>query len=86
MPVVEDVLSASGSAERHQLSFWDAMILNSAVGLRCPTIHTGDLAYGQVVDGVATCGDRPNAWIGPAEGVHVGLAFRARPFDWTPRT
>jgi len=52
VPVVDEVLAASQLAERHQLSFWDAMIVTSAAALRCQVLHTEDLNHGQVVGDV----------------------------------
>lgn len=52
VPVVDDVLSASRLAERHQLSFWDAMIVTSANVLGCRVLHTEDLNHGQVIEDV----------------------------------
>jgi predicted nucleic acid-binding protein len=51
-PTPSDVIAAAEAAERHQLSFWDAMILRSARQLGCSTLWTEALNAGQVVDGV----------------------------------
>lgn len=51
-PTVDDVLAASQLAERHQLSFWDAMILVSAASLGCAVLHTENLHHGQVIAAV----------------------------------
>jgi predicted nucleic acid-binding protein len=51
-PAVEDVLDAIRLQERHQLSFWDAMIIASALQLGCQTIWSEDLNPGQVFDQV----------------------------------
>jgi predicted nucleic acid-binding protein len=51
-PAVEDVLDAIRLQERHQLSFWDAMIIASALQLGCQTIWSEDLNPGQVLDQV----------------------------------
>lgn len=52
-PGVEDILDAIGLLERHQISFWDAMIVASAIQMGCQTIWSEDLnpgqVYGQVV-------------------------------------
>jgi len=51
-PNVEDVLDAIRLQGRYQISFWDAMIVTSAIGLGCETIWSEDLNPGQVYDGV----------------------------------
>jgi predicted nucleic acid-binding protein len=51
-PGVEDVLDAIRLQDRHQLHFWDAMIIASAVQLGCQTLWTEDLNPGQVYDQV----------------------------------
>jgi predicted nucleic acid-binding protein len=47
-PGVEDVLDAIRLQERHQISFWDAMIIASALQLGCQTIWSENLNPGQV--------------------------------------
>ncbi len=49
-PGVEDVLDAIRLQARYQLSFWDAMIIASALQLGCQTIWSEDLNPGQVYD------------------------------------
>ena len=51
-PAVEDVLDAIRLQERHQMSFWDAMIIASALQLGCQIIWSEDLNPGQVYDRV----------------------------------
>jgi predicted nucleic acid-binding protein len=51
-PDARDVLSAIELQQHHQLSFWDAMIVHSAVQLGCQTIWSEDLNPGQVYAGV----------------------------------
>jgi len=51
-PLPDDVIAAATLSSRHQLSFWDAMIVRSAAELRCDTLWTEDLKDGQVVEGV----------------------------------
>ncbi len=46
-PGVEDVLDAIRLQERYQTSFWDAMILASAVQLGCEIVWSEDLNPGQ---------------------------------------
>ena len=51
-PLPDDVIAAATWSSRHQLSFWDAMIVRSATELRCDTLWTEDLNDGQVIEGV----------------------------------
>lgn len=50
-PQVEDILSAVQIQQRHQLSFWDSMIVRSANQLGCKVIWTEDLNSGQMMEG-----------------------------------
>ncbi len=47
-----DVLQAIDLQARAQLSFWDAMILQSALQLECAALYTEDLPAVQMVDGL----------------------------------
>jgi len=51
-PGVEDVLDAILMQRRYQMSFWDAMIVVSAIELGCTTLWSEDLNPGQVYDQV----------------------------------
>ena len=51
-PGVEDVLDAIRLQGRHQISFWDAMIIVSAIQLGCQTIWSENLNPGQAYDRV----------------------------------
>ncbi|MGH3561127.1 MAG: PIN domain-containing protein [Mycobacterium sp.] len=51
-PLPDDVIAAATLSSRHQLSFWDAMIVRSAAELHCDTLWTEDLNDGQVIEGV----------------------------------
>ncbi len=51
-PVPGDLLRAAAIQTRYQISFWDAMIINSAAALNCETLWTEDLNHGQTYDGV----------------------------------
>lgn len=51
-PDAKDVLAAIALQQRHQLSFWDAMIVYSAAQLGCQTLWSEDLNPDQVYDGV----------------------------------
>jgi|SRR5580693_1118497 predicted nucleic acid-binding protein len=42
-----DVLKASGLHRRYKISWWDAMIVNSALELGCSVLWTEDLGDGQ---------------------------------------
>lgn len=50
-PGVNDILEAIALQSRHQLSFWDAMILISAQQLGCETVWSEDLNAGQEFGG-----------------------------------
>jgi len=47
IPDPEDVVAAAISSESNQLSFWDAMIIQSASALGCQTLWSEDLSDGQ---------------------------------------
>jgi predicted nucleic acid-binding protein len=49
---VQDVLQAIRLQVRYQVSFWDAMILASALSLGCQVIWSEDLNPGQIYDQV----------------------------------
>jgi predicted nucleic acid-binding protein len=51
-PGVQDVLYAIRLQERHQVSFWDAMILSSAIQLNCHILWSEDLNSGQIYNSV----------------------------------
>lgn len=51
-PTANDIQKAIQLQTRYQISFWDAMILNSAVSLGCDVLWSEDLNAGQVYDGV----------------------------------
>jgi predicted nucleic acid-binding protein len=51
-PTAETVLSASEIQERNRLSFWDAMILATAVQGGAETLLSEDLNHGQVIEGI----------------------------------
>lgn len=51
-PTAADVLAAADLHERYQVSFWDALILQSAARLGCPIVWSEDLNAGQVYQGV----------------------------------
>lgn len=51
-PTVETLLAASDIQEKHQLSFWDAMIVACAVQGGADVLLTEDLNHGQMIEGV----------------------------------
>ena len=51
-PGGQDVLDAVRRQARYRISFWDAMIVISAIQLGCQTIWSEDLNPGQVYQGV----------------------------------
>jgi predicted nucleic acid-binding protein len=46
------ILSGIQAAERHRISFWDALILRAAAQSRCGVLLSEDLNDGQVLDSV----------------------------------
>lgn len=46
-PSAEDVLSACKLHRRHKLSWWDALIVNSAVALGCHVLWSEELSAGR---------------------------------------
>lgn len=48
----QDVLTAIDIQKRYQISFWDAMILQSALQLECDLLWSEDLNPGQMYDSV----------------------------------
>jgi predicted nucleic acid-binding protein len=51
VPAADDVLGAIGLHQRTGISFWDAMMVRSAVGSGCGVIYSEDLNDGQLYDG-----------------------------------
>ncbi len=47
-PTLENVARAARNVERFKVSFWDALILESAAALGCDTVWSEDLNHGQV--------------------------------------
>jgi predicted nucleic acid-binding protein len=60
-PEVNDILQAIDFQERFQLSFWDAMVVQSAVRLGCKQLLTEDLNHGQVYGNVQVV--NPFMWL-----------------------
>jgi predicted nucleic acid-binding protein len=42
-----DVVRAAGLHRRHKVSWWDALVVNSAAELGCSVLWTEDLSHGQ---------------------------------------
>jgi predicted nucleic acid-binding protein len=51
VPAADDVLGAIGLHQRTGISFWDAMVVRSAVEIGCGVIYSEDLNDGQLYDG-----------------------------------
>lgn len=51
-PTVSDLLQALDFQERYLLSFWDAMVIQSAARLGCKQLLSEDLKNGQMVGDV----------------------------------
>jgi predicted nucleic acid-binding protein len=51
-PVNEDVFSAIAIQQRYKLSYWDAMIVQSALACGCKVIYSEDLSHGQEIAGI----------------------------------
>ena len=51
-PGPELVLEAIDTSERYRISFWDSLIVESAVATGCNLLLTEDLNHGQVIRGV----------------------------------
>jgi predicted nucleic acid-binding protein len=48
IPVASDLLQAIDFHQTYRLSFWDAMVLQSAVRLGCKRLLSEDLSHGQI--------------------------------------
>lgn len=51
-PLADDVISAARLAVEHQLSFWDAMIVQMAMQADCETLFSEDMQAGRRFAGV----------------------------------
>lgn len=51
-PLPADVTTAAEWSQRHQLSFWDAMIVLAASRSHCDVLWSEDLSAGQTIEGV----------------------------------
>ena len=47
-PDIGDLLQAIELLQRYSLSFWDAMVLQSAARLKCTRLFSEDLGHGQI--------------------------------------
>lgn len=52
IPGVDDILEAIKIQQKHNLSFWDAMIVRSAGQMNCDILWSEDLNAGQVYEGI----------------------------------
>ncbi|MGG6240364.1 PIN domain-containing protein [Nodosilinea sp. AN01ver1] len=48
------LLAASAVRQRYNLSFWDSMIVSTALQSQCPILYTEDMRHGLVVHDVLT--------------------------------
>lgn len=51
-PLAADVVAATRLGLRWQLSFWDSMIVSSAIRMGCDVLWTEDLSAGQLIEGL----------------------------------
>jgi predicted nucleic acid-binding protein len=51
-PATADIFAAIDLHRLHQLSYWDALILQCAKKSGCKTVLTEDMQHGQMIDGV----------------------------------
>lgn len=51
-PGIDDVFSAIALQQRYKLSYWDAMIIQSARACGCKVIYSEDLNPGQEIEGI----------------------------------
>jgi len=49
---IKTILFASEVEERHQLSFWDSLIIASAYNAKADKILTEDMNHGQIIEGI----------------------------------
>jgi len=49
---LEDVLAAIDLHRLHQFSFWDALVIRSALQAGCSRLYSEDLQHGRRIDGV----------------------------------
>ncbi|MFN8490709.1 MAG: PIN domain-containing protein [Caldilineaceae bacterium] len=63
VPDISDLLNAIEIQKRYQISFWDALIIHSALQLGCECIWSEDLNSGQVYEGIRVV----NPFAKPAE-------------------
>ena len=55
-PMIDEaiLLTASGVRQRYNLSFWDSMIVSTALQSQCSVLYTEDMGHGLVVHDVLT--------------------------------
>jgi predicted nucleic acid-binding protein len=52
IPNMTDIIDSARIQNKYEVSFWDAMIINSARKLDCKIIWTEDLNHGQLYEGI----------------------------------
>jgi predicted nucleic acid-binding protein len=52
VPVVADVFAAMDLHRLHRYSFWDSLVIRSALASGCKVLLSEDLQHGQTIDGV----------------------------------
>lgn len=52
IPDVDDIINAVQISQRYVISFWDSLIITSAINLNCDVIGSEDLNSGQYFDKV----------------------------------
>lgn len=51
-PKPNDILQAISIQEKNILSFWDALIIQTAISSGCQSLYTEDFSNGRIIDGV----------------------------------
>ena len=54
-PNAIDLLDAVDLQKKYKLSFWDAMIIKSAISTHCEIVWSEDLNKGQLIQGIKIC-------------------------------
>jgi predicted nucleic acid-binding protein len=65
-PSAKDVFAAGEIQRLHRFSFWDAMIIQSALECGCGKLYSEDLAHGQVIEGLMVI----NPFVEPIQPPH----------------
>lgn len=51
---IDDIRCALSLAERYRYSYYDSLILGTAISLGCTTLYTEDMQHGQLIDETLT--------------------------------